>query len=171
VLRTARFFLEPDDSPDPARGVGDANVKANEYVHRRVALEDVVDAHLCAAEHAPRIGFDRFVISADTALSPDDVELLHRDAAAVLADRHPDVDAVWREIGWRWPRRLDRVYDNSKARDVLGWQPRFGVSEIAELVRLTGSVLTPMADLVGSKEYLSSGYHRGEFGGRGDRSN
>src|SRR5580698_3458173 len=46
VLRTARFFPEPDDD-DAARGAyADANLKANEYLFRRVDVEDVVTAHL-----------------------------------------------------------------------------------------------------------------------------
>ena len=33
------------------------NVKVNEYLNRRVDLEDVVEACLLAAERAPAIGF------------------------------------------------------------------------------------------------------------------
>jgi hypothetical protein len=44
VLRTSRFFPEADDDPETRRDYDDGNVKANEYLYRRVDLQDVVDA-------------------------------------------------------------------------------------------------------------------------------
>ena len=46
VLRTSRFFPEEDDSPATRRAYEDGNLKANEYLHRRVDLEDAV-ARIC----------------------------------------------------------------------------------------------------------------------------
>ena len=46
VLRTSRFFPEEDDDPAAREAYPDDNAKANEYLFRRVAIEDVVDAHL-----------------------------------------------------------------------------------------------------------------------------
>ena len=54
VLRTSRFFPEEDDDPAARKAYADDNAKANEYLFRRVAIEDVVDAHLLAIERAPR---------------------------------------------------------------------------------------------------------------------
>src|SRR6202020_3274119 len=48
VLRTSRFFPEEDDDPEARKAYPDDNAKANEYQFRRVAIEDVVDAHLLA---------------------------------------------------------------------------------------------------------------------------
>src|SRR5580693_3921613 len=42
VLRTSRFFPEADDSSDVREAYADENAKANEYLHRRVDIEDVV---------------------------------------------------------------------------------------------------------------------------------
>ena len=53
VLRTSRFFPEEDDNKTVRETYGDENAKANEYLFRRVDLEDVVSAHLLAAKHAP----------------------------------------------------------------------------------------------------------------------
>ena len=71
--------------------------------------------------------------------------------------------AVWKELGWRFPERLDRVYVNTAARDALGWRPRFDLNAIA--ARLAGgeSVHTPLSRKVGSKEYANSLYHAGVF--------
>src|SRR5204863_1087225 len=57
VLRTSRFFPEEDDDPATRRAYADGNAKANEFLHRRVDLEDVVAAHLLAAAKAPALGF------------------------------------------------------------------------------------------------------------------
>ncbi len=79
VLRTSRFFPEADDDPAVRMAYDDDNVKANEYLYRRVDLQDVVDAHVLAIEKAPRIGFARYIISATTPLRPDDLaELRYR---------------------------------------------------------------------------------------------
>jgi UDP-glucose 4-epimerase len=57
VLRTSRFFPEADDCEAIREAYDDGNVKANEYLYRRVDLEDVVRAYLLALERAPSIGF------------------------------------------------------------------------------------------------------------------
>jgi UDP-glucose 4-epimerase len=57
VLRTSRFFLEEDDNNEVRESFSDDNVKANEYLYRRVDIEDVVSAHLLAAERASISGF------------------------------------------------------------------------------------------------------------------
>ena len=61
VLRTSRFFPEEDDDSAVREAYADANIKVNEYLYRRVDLEDVVSAHLLAAERAPALGFRRSV--------------------------------------------------------------------------------------------------------------
>src|SRR4030095_11224326 len=48
VLRTSRFFPEPDDDKRVRAAYADANSKVNEYLHRRVDVEDIVSAHLLA---------------------------------------------------------------------------------------------------------------------------
>ena len=74
VLRLARFFPEPDDRDDVrAAFPSDANLKVNEYLHRRVDLADAVDAHLRAADRAPDLGFANYVVSATTPFTPDDL--------------------------------------------------------------------------------------------------
>ena len=52
VLRTSRFFPEEDDNRDMRQAYPDDNLKANEYLFRRVDLEDAVSAHLAAAKKA-----------------------------------------------------------------------------------------------------------------------
>jgi nucleoside-diphosphate-sugar epimerase len=163
VLRVARFFADLDDMPDAHDGRSDENVKANEYAFRRVALEDAIDAILLAAHRAPYLGFARYVISATTPFSRNDLAELRTDAAAVFARRAPLAAAVWADRGWRFPTRLDGVYVNTRARQDLGWRPRFDLEAIAANVFRGQPVRTPLSQLVGAKEYAHSLYHLGTF--------
>ncbi len=66
VLRTSRFFPEPDDDASKRGRFETANAQANELLYRRVDIEDIVSAHFLAMEKAPEIGFGRYIISATT---------------------------------------------------------------------------------------------------------
>src|SRR5262245_38059443 len=89
ILRTSRFFPEEDDSEATRLAYDDLNAKANEYLYRRVELEDVVSAHLLALGQAPTIGFGRYIISATTPFQPDDLPDLRTSAPQVVAKRVP----------------------------------------------------------------------------------
>ena len=52
ILRTSRFFPEPDDSKEIRQSYQDANAKVNEFLYRRADIEDVVNAHLLALDRA-----------------------------------------------------------------------------------------------------------------------
>src|SRR5437879_5149718 len=82
VLRTSRFFPEEDDNPEVREALSDQNVKANEYLYRRVDIEDVVSAHLLAAERAADLGFRKYIVSATTPFGREDLERLRVDAPA-----------------------------------------------------------------------------------------
>src|SRR5579859_3508575 len=90
ILRTSRFFPEEDDNPATRRDYADGNAKANEFLHRRVELQDVVDAHLLAVARAPAIGFGRYIISATTPFRRDELSELPTDAPAVVRRRFSD---------------------------------------------------------------------------------
>ncbi|MEM6992999.1 MAG: NAD(P)-dependent oxidoreductase [Myxococcota bacterium] len=155
VLRTSRFFPEADDDAEARAAWDDDNLKANEFLYRRVELSDAVRAHQRALERGPALGFDKFIVSATTPLRREDTARLATDAAGVVRARVPGVDAVYRERGFRLPTRLDRVYDNAAARRTLGWRPRYGFAEILERVGAGDAVLGPLAVCIGAR-----GYHR-----------
>src|SRR5213075_3272588 len=46
VLRTSRFFPEPDDDPAISDAYATPNAQANELLYRRADIEDIVSAHL-----------------------------------------------------------------------------------------------------------------------------
>ena len=160
ALRTSRFFPEPDDDKATREAFDDGNVKANEFLFRRVDLHDVVSAHLIAAERAPALGLGRYIISATTPFLPEDVAELRRDAASVLGQRVTDYDQVYRRHGWRMFTTIDRVYDNRAARTDLGWTPRYDFAHQLDCLREDKDPRSPIAIAVGSK-----GYHATTFDG------
>ena len=99
----------------------DENTKANEFLFRRLTVEDAAEAHVVALEKAPAIGFDIFVISAPTPFAPDDCEELIVDAPAVVARYFPDYPGLYARKGWTMFQSIDRIYDASRARERLGF--------------------------------------------------
>ncbi len=153
VLRTSRFFPEPDDVEDVRAAYPDANVKANEFLYRRVDLQDVADAHLLAMARAADIGFGRFIVSATTPFTPGDLAELHRDAPAVVRRLFPDAGAEYARRGWVMFPRIDRVYVNQRARDALGWAPRYDFRHVLDRLKADEDPRSPLAREVGAKGY------------------
>jgi UDP-glucose 4-epimerase len=121
ILRTARFFPEADDTHDDVDG---ANLKAVEFLHRRLTVEDCADAHIMALAGAPDVGFGAFVICAPTPFRPEDAADLKQDAAGCIARLYPDAEALFARRGWRLPKSIGRVYDAGLAERVLGFRAR-----------------------------------------------
>lgn len=163
VLRTSRFFPEADDNRSQRNTYDDANLKVLEFLHRRVAIEDVVDAHRLAVERAPTLGFDCFIISATTPFQPDDADELRRDAPAVIERRVPGSTAFFEARGWRLFSTVDRIYDNRHAREVLGWQPRMDFASVIEQVQSIGSWQGELAQAIGAKGYHDTVFEDGPF--------
>jgi nucleoside-diphosphate-sugar epimerase len=160
ILRISRFFPERDDDPEARNAYADENLKANEYLFRRVDLEDAVDAHLLAAEHARSIGFGRYIITATTPFSPDDLPELRAEAPRVVRRHVPDYEAEYRRRGWKMFPTVDRVYVNDRARRELGWRPRYDFRFVIDRLKSGHGLRSPLARAVGSK-----GYHAGVFSG------
>lgn len=158
VLRTSRFFPEEDDNRVVREAYEDANGKVNEYLFRRVDLDDVVSAHLVAAEQAPAIGFGRYIISATTPFLPSDLPELRTAAPLVVRRRVPEFEAEYARRGWKMAPSIDRVYVNSRARKELGWQPKYDFTVIMDRLGADEDFRSPLAQLVGPK-----GYHAEEF--------
>jgi len=153
VLRTSRFFPEDDDDPQALRERSAMNLQANEFLSRRVDIEDVVLAHLAALDAAPRLGFGRFIVSATTPFTPEDLAELRRDAPAVLRRRVAGWQAVYAERGWTMTGSLDRVYDNTLAREALGWRPRTDFAAVVERLARGGDIRSALAVAIGCKGY------------------
>lgn len=153
ILRTSRFFPEADDRDELRAAYDDANLKVNELLYRRVDLEDVVSAHRLALERAPAVGFGRYIISATTPFTREDLAALRADAPAVVRRLFPDYEAIYAQRGWRMLPGIDRVYVNDRARDELGWRPRYDFRHALDRVRASEDPRSPLALAVGAKGY------------------
>jgi nucleoside-diphosphate-sugar epimerase len=153
VLRTSRFFPEGDDNDDVRTSFSDANVKANEYLYRRVDVADVADAHLRAMEQAARIGFGRYIVSATTPFTPGDLAELRQDAPAVVRRLFPGYEAEYARRGWRMFPSIGRVYVNARARADLGWSPRYDFAAVLAALASGADPRSPLARAIGAKGY------------------
>jgi nucleoside-diphosphate-sugar epimerase len=163
VLRTSRFFPEEDDNPEVRDAYSDANAKANEFLYRRVEIEDVVSAHLLAAERAPEIGFRRYIISATTPFLPSDLADLRIDAPGVVRQRVPDYEVEYQRRGWKMFPSIGRVYVTERAWTELGWKPRHNFSQILDRLRTGDDLRSPLAQIIGSKGYHATTFSDGPY--------
>lgn len=163
VLRTSRFFPEDDDDPAKrAEFVGD-NLKVNEFLFRRVEIEDVVSAHLAAEQRASEIGFGRYIISATTPFRKDDLRDLRNDAAAVVRRLAPEYDAVYAARGWKMFDRIGRVYVNEAARRDLQWRPKHDFRSIVARLERGEDFRSQLALSVGAKGYHEEQFEHGPY--------
>ncbi len=132
VLRTGRFFPEDDDTHSTPSG---PNLKANEFMNRRLTVEDAACAHLAALHQAPELGFDLFVISALSPFSRADARALKSDAATVIERYFPDVRALYTQRGWSLPRQIGRVYDATRAAERLKFRCQTDFAAVLDSLR------------------------------------
>ena len=160
ILRTSRFFPEEDDRHEMRAAYDDTNAKVNEFLYRRVDIEDVVGAHLLALEKATAQGFGRYIISATTPFLREDLAELRTNAPEVLAKRVPEYEPEYARRGWKMFAGIDRVYVNDSARTGLGWRPRYDFQYVLERLARGDDFRSELAQKVGSK-----GYHSLKFAG------
>ena len=147
ILRTSRFFPEDDDTHEEPSG---PNLKANEFLHRRLTVEDAARAHVVALDRAPDIGFGTFIISAPTPFRKEEADELKRDAAAVVLRHFPEAAELYARQGWTLPRSVGRVYDSRLAEERLGFRCETGFAAILQALR-NGTALPFIHDA----DYLS----------------
>jgi UDP-glucose 4-epimerase len=159
VLRTSRFFPEDDDDSAVRSRYSLRNAQANEMLYRRVDLADAVEAHLLAIDKAPANRFRRYIISASTPFTKDDLATLRNDATAVVRRLFPESTELFQKLGWTMFPQIDRVYVNALARRELGWRPRHDFQHVLDCLKAGTEWRSPLATAVGSK-----GYHEHGFG-------
>jgi UDP-glucose 4-epimerase len=137
ILRTSRFFPEEDDM---AHEIAQSapNTKVNELLFRRLTVEDAAEAHLAALRRAPALGFDTFIITAQTPFNRSDCRELIAAAPAVVERYFPRYAEIYARRGWTMFASIDRVYVATKATERLGFTCRTGFAEkLRELDELT----------------------------------
>ena len=163
VLRTSRFFPEEDDQKERRDDYADANLKANEFLYRRVDVADIVDAHMLAIEKAPALGFRKYIISATSPFLRADLAQLRHDAPSVVRRYVPGYEAEYARRGWKMLPSLDRVYVNERARNELGWKPRYDFAHVVASLRSSDDFTSPLARAIGSKGYHAEVFSDGPF--------
>ena len=153
ILRTSRFFPEEDDRDEIRNGYPDMNVKVNELLYRRGDIEDMVGAHRLALERAGEIRFGRYIVSATTPFTRADLAELRADAPAVVRRLFPDYEAIYAERGWSMFPSIDRVYDNTRAREELGWAPRYDFRHALDRLAAGKDPRSELSLTVGAKGY------------------
>ena len=153
VLRTSRFFPEDDDNKGMRDGFDSDNLKVNELLFRRVDLQDIVSAHVLAMEKAAKLGFDRFIISAPTPFRRQDVADLGRDTAATVKRYVPEFEQEYLRRGWKMFSSIGRVYDSSRARNLLGWRPEYTFSRAIRELSNDRDYQSELSRKVGVKRY------------------
>lgn len=132
VLRTSRFFPEDDDTH---RTLSGENMKANEFLFRRLTVQDCVEAHITALTKAPAIAFGIYIVSAPPPFHRDDCAALKADAPNVIIQYFPEAAALYVEKGWSLPASIGRVYDPSAIERDLGFRCQIDFAAVLNALR------------------------------------
>ncbi|PTB72137.1 NAD(P)-binding protein [Trichoderma longibrachiatum ATCC 18648] len=155
VLRVSRFFPEEDDDEDRRNAMSDENLKVLEMAYRRCDIADIVSAAVCAMDKARRIGWAKYIISAPPPFANDAETLaaLDRNPEEVFNKVVPAAASVFRERGWKYLDRIDRVYDSHKAVRELGWKPEYTFARIMDKLARGEDWRSELVEQVGRKGY------------------
>jgi UDP-glucose 4-epimerase len=163
ILRTSRFFPELDDHKETRDSYEDDNAKVNELLYRRADIEDVVSAHLLALEKAPAISFGRYIVSATTPFTQEDLQELQTDAPSVVRRHVPQYEDIYVRRAWSMFPTIDRVYVNLHTRTQLGWTPKYDFAHVIDLLRSGRNPRSSLASAVGLKGYHAEKFAEGPY--------
>jgi len=132
ILRAGRFFPEEDDTQRELPG---PNLKANEFLNRRLTVEDAADAHVMALDRAPALGFEIFILSAPTPFERSEAGELERSAPDVIARHFPDAPTLYARRGWQLPSSIRRIYDASRIERLTGFRCATDFGRVLDALR------------------------------------
>ncbi|KAM5343228.1 hypothetical protein ACJ41O_014194 [Fusarium nematophilum] len=155
VLRTSRFFPEQDDDEDRRAALDDENLKVLELAYRRCDMEDIVRAAVCAMAKAKHVQWGKYIISAPPPFTkdPETLRKLDCNPEEVFNEVAPACREVFADRGWGHLKRIDRVYDSSKAVEELGWKPEYTFTKVVELVQQGKEWRSELTAKVGKRGY------------------
>lgn len=152
ILKTSRFFPEEDDNSATRESFEDLNAKVNELLNRRLDIEDAARAHLHALDRANQLKFGRYILSSTTPFSREDLALVRSDPVRAVA-QYVDFEEEYARRGWRLFDDFDRIYDNERARNDLGWEPHYNFAQAIECLRADQWPFSQLMRDVGIKRY------------------
>lgn len=169
VLRASRFFPEGDDDERRRGSMGDDNLKVCELAYRRVDIADVVGACVCAARKGAsgEVTWGRFIISAPPPFPKDNGTLKTLNAGdgegvgEIMERCVQGCGAMFQTKGWRFLDRVDRIYDSSRAENVLEWKPLYTFSSAVEKLTKGQEWRSELTNTVGKRGYhdISTGIY------------
>jgi len=132
-------------------------------LYRRVDIEDAAIAHLLAIEKAPSIGFGKYIISATTPFSKNDLSDLRNNAPDVVERLYPDFKEIYELKNWKMLPEIDRVYVNTKALNELGWEPKYDFRYMLECIKNNKDFRSELSKIVGVKGYHNEEFEKGPY--------
>jgi UDP-glucose 4-epimerase len=96
-------------------------------------------------------------------LLPEDLPGLRSNAPAVVRRRVPSYQAEYERRGWKMFPSIERVYVNDRARNELGWRPRYDFAHLIERLKAGEDIKSPLARLIGSKGYHAKMFAEGPY--------
>jgi nucleoside-diphosphate-sugar epimerase len=81
----------------------------------------------------------------------------------VVRRRVPGYEAEYARLGWRMFPSIGRVYVNRRAREELGWQPRYDFKSILDRLAAGDDLWSPLARAIGSKGYHANVFADGPY--------
>jgi len=163
ILKTSRFFLEEDDDKSRREKYDDKNLKINEYLYRRVDIEDIVEAHLLANHRAFEIGFGRYIITATTPFNKNQAKQLRTDLPTVLQQIYPEYVDIFKKHNWKPPDGIGRVYVNHLAKKELGWTPKYNFHNLLSRINNNLPIHSDLALAIGVKGYHTETFVQGPY--------
>jgi UDP-glucose 4-epimerase len=163
ILRTSRFFPEDDDVEATRSAFSRDNIQLLELLYRRGDVADMASAHLAALERASDIGFGRYIVSATSPFTKDDLAALHRDAEGVITRLYPQAKALFAARDWHFLPKIDRVYDNGRARRDLGWEPVHDFGHGLSCLEAGRDFRSDLARSIGAKGYHDEVFAEGPY--------
>ena len=116
-----------------------------------------------ALRRADQIGFGRYIVSATTPFTPDQLGAIRVDAGATVARLFPNLADIYGRLGWRVFPSIDRVYVPAKASSAIGWRPRIDFGEILNRMSRDEDVRSTLAREVGTKPYHDRTFRDGPY--------
>lgn len=104
-------------------------------------------------QKADSIGFGRYIISATTPFTQNDLTQLRSNAPQVVKSYFPDYEDVYQRRRWKMFPSIDRVYVNDRVRKDLGWNPKYDFRYVLDCLKAEKDPRSELAKRVGFKGY------------------
>jgi len=88
---------------------------------------------------------------------------LQKDASKIVSHIYPEYADIYTQIGWKMLPKIDRVYVNAKARNELGWNPKYNFKYALHCLKMKKDFRSKLSIEVGIKGYHSETFEEGPY--------